>query len=113
MCDFCGQDFGANYPDSVCIDGYLWDADSGEASGDGWMYDHGGDIPCPACNEKEAVYAMAERLYGQADDKRPLIAFYPAARRRVRDYVQRMNDKWDPNQRWVPVEPSPSQEPKP
>jgi hypothetical protein len=29
MCDFMGQDFGATYPDSVCIDGYLWDADSG------------------------------------------------------------------------------------
>ena len=31
MCDFMGQDFGATYPDSVCIDGYLWDADSGNA----------------------------------------------------------------------------------
>ena|SRR3990170_3683498 len=52
-CDYQGQEFGAaNYPDSVCIDGYLWDADSGNAdpSGDGWIYTNGGDIPCPKCN---------------------------------------------------------------
>lgn len=41
--------FGANYQDSVCIDGYLWDEDSGE--GDGLT--SGGDIPCPFCKPQE------------------------------------------------------------
>jgi len=51
-CDYQGHEFGAVYPDSVCIDGYLWDADSGDAdpNGDGWIYTSGGDIPCPKCN---------------------------------------------------------------
>lgn len=42
--------FGANYPDSQCIEGYLWDEDSGE--GDGFLYS-GGDIPCPYCKPSE------------------------------------------------------------
>ena len=42
--------FGANYQDSQCIDGYLWDEDSGE--GDGLLY-NGGDIPCPFCKPTE------------------------------------------------------------
>ena len=78
MCDFMGQDFGATYPDSVCIDGYLWDADSGNAdpNGDGWLYDSGGEVPCPSCNEKVAAkYA-----------RKPL--------KQVRAYVARMKEKW-------------------
>ncbi len=62
-CDYQGHEFGAVYPDSVCIDGYLWDADSGNAdpSGDGWLYDKGGDIPCPKCNaEANAEYHSDE-----------------------------------------------------
>lgn len=42
--------FGANYQDSVCIEGYLWDEDSGE--GDGFLF-YGGDIACPFCKPKE------------------------------------------------------------
>ena len=37
----CGIEFpqfGANYPDARCIDGYLWDMDSGEATEDGIDY---------------------------------------------------------------------------
>jgi len=41
-CDYQGHEFGAQYPDSVCIDGYLWDADSDLTIG--------GDMPCPQCN---------------------------------------------------------------
>jgi hypothetical protein len=52
-CNYQGHEFGATYPDSVCIDGYLWDADSGDATEDGWLYTHGGDIPCPKCNSAE------------------------------------------------------------
>ena len=47
-CGYQGYEFGAHYPDSICCDGYLWDAD---AYDDG-MLTSGGDIPCPACNRK-------------------------------------------------------------
>jgi hypothetical protein len=65
-CRYQGYEFGASYPDSVCIDGWLWDADSGEADpdGGGWMYDHGGEdvgIPCPCCREKDAVEYWFQR----------------------------------------------------
>lgn len=53
MCSYQGFEFGATYPDSVCIDGYLWDADSGDSCGDGWCYTVGGEIPCPRCNTEE------------------------------------------------------------
>lgn len=55
MCDYQGKEFGAHYLDSICIDGYLWDADSGDPSddGEGWCYSNGGDIPCPKCNTEE------------------------------------------------------------
>ena len=48
----CGIEFpyfGANYPDAVCIDGYLWDMDSGDEEG----LTIGGDDPCPVCNREE------------------------------------------------------------
>ena len=65
MCDYQGHEFGATYPDSVCIDGFLWDADSGEASEDGWwMYANGGEIPCPKCNaEAYAEYCRDDDEY--------------------------------------------------
>lgn len=50
MCGHTGKYFGASYVDGVCIDGFLWDLDSGD--GDGLT--NGGDRPCPACNT--AVY---------------------------------------------------------
>jgi hypothetical protein len=49
MCDYQGYEFGANYPDSVCIDGYLWDADSCDEPG-GKTLRVGGELPCPECN---------------------------------------------------------------
>ncbi|MFB1078161.1 hypothetical protein [Photobacterium damselae] len=51
MCNYQGSHFGAWYDDACCIDGYLWDLDSGS---DG-MLDIGGDIPCPQCNLKQYV----------------------------------------------------------
>ena len=75
MCDYQGHEFGANYPDSVCIDGYLWDADSGESTEDGWAYDHGGEIPCPECNHEAWMEYMhddiEERGWIAADDGLP------------------------------------------
>ena len=43
--------FGASYQDSQCIDGYLWDLDSG----DGEHLYGGGDIPCPFCNTEKFI----------------------------------------------------------
>lgn len=91
MCDYQGYEFGAPYLDSVCIDGYLWDADSGESSGDGWTYDHGGEIPCPACNFKQAVSNLADELRFHVPRKvRNHKLFYNRARRRLRAYLERL-----------------------
>lgn len=60
----CGEQFygafGANYPDGLCVDGYLWDLDSCDEPGGGLAV--GGDIPCPKCNPAEyaAYYAPYE-----------------------------------------------------
>jgi hypothetical protein len=50
-CDYQGHEFGASYLDSVCIDGFLWDADSCDAPGDKTLH-RGGEIPCPECNHE-------------------------------------------------------------
>ncbi|MFZ3441110.1 hypothetical protein L2D37_25560 [Vibrio harveyi] len=60
-CGYTGYDFGAHYPDSTCINGYLWDMDSGFSDDSGEHYlDIGGDIPCPRCNLSKWVSWMAE-----------------------------------------------------
>jgi len=43
--------FGARYPDARCIDGYLWDLDSGDTNG----LTNGGNDPCPFCNTEEYI----------------------------------------------------------
>ncbi len=65
-CGYQGYEFGAPYPDSACIQGLLYDADSGSPAdgGDGWNYDHGGDIPCPHCNHT----AWAESALDELED---------------------------------------------
>lgn len=51
MCEYMGREFGGRYPDSICIGGYLWDADScDEPFG---SLSIGGEIPCPQCNAAE------------------------------------------------------------
>lgn len=55
----CGIEFphfGASYPDAVCIDGYLWDLDSGDKN----ELTIGGDDPCPVCNEEEWLDEVLE-----------------------------------------------------
>lgn len=60
----CGIEFpyfGASYPDARCIDGYLWDMDSGKADEDGVSYSYGGNgYPCPVCNTKEWLEQVIE-----------------------------------------------------
>lgn len=53
MCDYQGYEFGANYPDSVCIDGRLYDADN--CDNDGNLYQPEEDIPCPVCRKDAAI----------------------------------------------------------
>lgn len=56
MCDYCGHEFGASYLDSVCIDGYLWDADSGDEGG----LTVGGEWACPRCNTEQMLLDARE-----------------------------------------------------
>ncbi|MEZ8316616.1 hypothetical protein AB6C44_23690 [Vibrio splendidus] len=64
-CNYTGYDFGASYPDSTCIEGYLWDLDSGGTDGEGNVFlDDGGDIPCPSCNLPKWTRWMAEDWEG-------------------------------------------------
>lgn len=60
-CGYHGHEFGASYPDSLCIDGELWDADSGD--GDGY-FTSGGEIACPRCN----TAAYLRRAHSDAQD---------------------------------------------
>ena len=60
MCDYQGYEFGAGaYPDSVCIDGFLFDAD--HCDSDGNIYDNGESIPCPICSPVDSVNWWFER----------------------------------------------------
>ncbi len=62
MCDYEGNEFGANYIDACCIEGYLWDLDSCEVPG-GPLYS-GGDIPCPECNHDEWLEYVKDDVIG-------------------------------------------------
>ena len=60
MCNYQGYEFGAGrYPDSVCIDGSLHDAD--HCDGEGNIYLNEEDIPCPICRPNEAIDWWAEQ----------------------------------------------------
>lgn len=65
-CNYHAPHFGAWYPDACCIDGYLWDLDSG----DGGMLDSGGDDPCPWCNTRAFIEWRDHRPSGNARQRR-------------------------------------------
>lgn len=59
-CNYQGYEFGAgSYPDSVCIDGRLWDADDCDEKGN--LYEPVDFIPCPMCDRKAAIKYWTER----------------------------------------------------
>ncbi|WP_154124182.1 hypothetical protein [Grimontia hollisae] len=64
MCGYQGYEFGATYEDGICIDGYMWDLDSGglDENGDSFL-DSGGDIPCPKCNIKARVKYLSDEIF--------------------------------------------------
>lgn len=67
MCDYHGYEFGAGtYPDSVCIDGRLHDAD--DCDGQGHVRLKNEDIPCPVCRPKDAIAWWADRNALFVDD---------------------------------------------
>lgn len=59
-CNYQGYEFGAGrYPDSVCVDGRLFDADHCDDQGS--LYEPCEDIPCPMCRPSDAVTYWTER----------------------------------------------------
>lgn len=75
MCNYQGYEFGGGYLDSVCIEGYLWDADSG----DGDLLTFGGDLPCPSCNRAEWMAYHREDIIGigyELGGKLPKVLMY-------------------------------------
>lgn len=82
MCDYQGYEFHGGYPDSVCNDGYLWDADSGGIDDAGNIYlDHGGDLPCPSCNRAAWLAYYREDIIGIGQEqgeegRRPKVLMY-------------------------------------
>lgn len=57
-CGFDAPWFGASYPDSFCVHGYLHDAD-----GDGYIASDTTN-PCPRCNTKEYLISQKEESEG-------------------------------------------------
>lgn len=55
--------FGAEYTDTCCIDGELWDLDSCDEPGG--LLSVGGDIPCPFCKPTD----HAEYMKNNDDDQ--------------------------------------------
>lgn len=72
-CDYQGYEFGGGYLDSVCIDGYLWDADSCDEPGGGLQ--HGGEMACPQCNAEQF---LADALRDAKDGTCGLVQGYYA-----------------------------------
>lgn len=66
MCDYQGYEFGAAYPDSVCIDGSLHDADNCDEDGGIYLSDE--CIPCPICRPLEAIQWWTDRNSGFIQD---------------------------------------------
>ena len=59
-CSYQGYEFGAgSYPDSVCINGSLHDADHCDADGNVYLKEE--DIPCPMCRPLDAIEWWADQ----------------------------------------------------
>lgn len=82
-CGYEGYDFGARYPDSICIDGYLWDLDSCDEPG-GPLH-HGGDIGCPGCNTRKYLQYHGKTFTGNARQRRTQLR---ASIRKIHSWAQ-------------------------
>ena len=65
-CNYEAPTFGAHYPDGTCIDGFMWDLDSGDGDG----LSSGGDEPCPWCNTVEFIEHHDYPFTGNARQRR-------------------------------------------
>lgn len=66
-CHYEAPTFGARYPDGTCIDGFMWDLDSGDYESG---LSSGGDMPCPWCNSAAYVEWLDSRFSGNARQRR-------------------------------------------
>lgn len=68
MCDYQGYEFGAGtYPDSVCIEGRLYDADNCDSNGN--LYEPMEWKDCPICKPKEAIQGYIDSWSGGEEDQ--------------------------------------------
>jgi hypothetical protein len=70
-CNYQGNEFGSkDYPDSICINGFLYDADSWDGTGYTIPQPDEKKIPCPKCNKKEETFQIkvANIIYENVDD---------------------------------------------
>jgi len=59
-CGYQGYEFGAgSYPDSVCLDGRLFDAD--DCDDQHRLYEPIENIPCPVCRPDDAIEYWTDR----------------------------------------------------
>jgi hypothetical protein len=59
-CGYQGYEYGAGtYPDSICVDGLLFDAD--DCDNDGNLYVPEEEMPCPICDKKGAIAFWRQR----------------------------------------------------
>ena len=90
-CGYQGYEFGASYPDSMCLGGRLFDADN--CDGNGNLYEPTEDVPCPMCNEAGAIEYWAQRNMSTGVKKR--IA-YKSAMRLVADIRRNRQNGTEP-----------------
>lgn len=81
-CKYEAPTFGARYPDGTCIDGWMWDLDSG----DGDTLSNGGDEPCPWCNTREFIEYHGPVMSGNARQRRKALR---AESKRVRAWAEK------------------------
>lgn len=79
-CGYQGHEFGASYPDSICIDGHLWDADSGDGARG---LTSGGEMACPRCNTAARLEQLREAVQDVFDPDTPQMAVWEHQLRQV------------------------------
>lgn len=66
-CGYQGYEFGAAYPDSICVGGRLYDADDCDSHGN--LYEPTEEIPCPMCHSRNAIKYWAEQNRNEGMDE--------------------------------------------
>lgn len=68
-CGYQGYEFGAGtYPDSLCVEGRLFDADN--CDDQGRLYEPAETIPCPVCAPADAIDYWTDRNQGTGASRR-------------------------------------------